>query len=555
MQLEALWIAAYLLATSCFAPPLGHGLYTAIENFFSCLAAKPPRCVLAIFFATIVLRLLILPIFAIPEPYAHDEFCYLLQADMFAHGHISYPPHPMAAYLETFYVTFHPTYSTMYSPAQSVALALGQLLGHPWIGVLLSTSAMVAAILWMLQGWLPPRWALLGAIIVLIRIALFSYWMNSYWGGSVAALGAALVLGAIPRLKKTQRTRDALLLGFGIIILANSRPLEGFIFCIPVAIILFLWLLDLRKKQQPLPVRRVLLPILFCLSANFLFTLYYDWRITGDPFAVPRAVYYKQFLSVSPFIWGKIGPPRHYANPQYEAFFNGWIRSLYNRTWASLAELELIRLIEFWLFFLGTVFTVALPALPWIFRDSRVRPALWHFVVCALGLAVGTWFQPHYAAPAFCVFLIIAVQAFRYLRTWRWHGRPLGLSVTRQLFTVTLLIIPICTYQRIHSPFGITCWCYEPQWPRARVEGHLNQIPGNHLVIIRYPQDHLDHDKWVYNSADIDHSRIVWAHEAPGQNLSPLLSYFSNREVWILDSATTPPSLSRYNAQPPAPSR
>jgi len=555
LQLEALWIAAYLLATSCFAPPLGHGLYTAIENFFSCLAAKPPRCVLAIFFATIVLRLLILPIFAIPEPYAHDEFCYLLQADMFAHGHISYPPHPMAAYLETFYVTFHPTYSTMYSPAQSVALALGQLLGHPWIGVLLSTSAMVAAILWMLQGWLPPRWALLGAIIVLIRIALFSYWMNSYWGGSVAALGAALVLGAIPRLKKTQRTRDALLLGFGIIILANSRPLEGFIFCIPVAIILFLWLLDLRKKQQPIPVRRVLLPILFCLSANFLFTLYYDWRITGDPFAVPRAVYYKQFLSVSPFIWGKIGPPLHYANPQYDAFFNGWIRSIYTRTWASLRQNELLRLNEFWLFLVGIPFSVAFLTLPSLLKDRRIRPALWYFLVCVLGLVVVTWFEPHYAAPAFCIFLIILFQAVRHLRTWQCHSRPVGISLTRQIVTLTLLSIPVCLYEHVQNPHGISCWSYQPLWTRAHIAYWLQNMPGDHVVIVRYPPHHDYRDQWVYNAADIDHSRIVWAHDVPGQDLSPLLSYFSNRKVWILEPDSVPPQLYSYTGQPPWPTQ
>jgi hypothetical protein len=220
----------------------------------------------------------------------------------------------MSRFFETFFVNFHPTYSSIFSPAQSVALALGQLLGNPWIGVLLSTSGTVAAVLWMLQGWFPPRWALLGAILVLVYFAIFSYWMNSYWGGSVAALGAALVLGAVPRLRRSQRSLDALLLGIRIFILANSRPFEGFLFCIPMAVVMLLWLHDLRRGTQPIPVRRVLLPLFTCLFAILAFALYYNWRVTGDPLLFPRVLYYRQYFTVSPFVWGTLDPPTHYAN-------------------------------------------------------------------------------------------------------------------------------------------------------------------------------------------------------------------------------------------------
>src|SRR5436309_6653551 len=36
--------------------------------------------------------------------------------------------------------------------------------------------------------------ALLGAFIGL-ELCLFSYWMNSYWGGAVTAIGGALLIG------------------------------------------------------------------------------------------------------------------------------------------------------------------------------------------------------------------------------------------------------------------------------------------------------------------------------------------------------------------------
>ena len=88
----------------------------------------------------------------------------------------------------------------MYPPAQGAVLAVGKLLGQPWLGVLLSSAAMCMAITWMLQGWAPPEWALLGGGLALCRFAIFSYWTNSYWGGRWRRLGRRWSLGALPRM-------------------------------------------------------------------------------------------------------------------------------------------------------------------------------------------------------------------------------------------------------------------------------------------------------------------------------------------------------------------
>ncbi|MGA6982014.1 MAG: hypothetical protein WCC95_19270 [Candidatus Sulfotelmatobacter sp.] len=532
-----------VLALGGFAPQVGDPVLRAFESLAARFAKKKAVTVCGIALAAILSRVALLPIFPVPVPMVHDEFSYLLSGDTFAHGRLTNPPHPMAAYFDTFHVLQHPTYQSMYPPAQGAAVALGILLGDPWIGVLLSMAAMCAALTWMLQGWFPPQWALLGGALAILRLDLCSYWTDSYWGGAVATMAAALVMGALPRMLHHRRARDAVILGIGVAVLANSRQFEGTVFCLPVAAVLIGWLVSQRGPSLKMALRGVVLPIGCVLGLTLLFMGYYNWRITGSVSTSPHMLDFRLYEAVPPFIWQKVLVGRHYSNPQFQSFYDMGVRNHTPPNW-NLAHNIWNTCSMWWAFFLGYALSVPFMTLPWLLRDRRMRLPLAQFAICGAALMIVNWFEPHYAAPMAAALFLLLIQAMRHLRRWRISGRQVGIFLTRMVVLLAIIRLATATFEQARNP--VMKWGTQ----RARIVTQLAGLPGDHLVIVRYAPDHIPGHEWVYNVADVDRSRIVWAREIPGQDLRPLFDYYHNRDVWLVDADAAPEEAKRLTPRP-----
>jgi hypothetical protein len=413
-------------------------------------------------------------------------------------------------------------------------MAIGQLLGNPWIGVVLSDAAMCAAILWMLQAWMPARWALLGSVFAALNLGIASYWMNSYWGGAVAGAGGALVLGGLARIRQRAHVGSALLLGLGVAILANSRPYEGFLFCIPAGAWTLWWLMGKIKSRDStgVRVRNVLLPLFAVVVVTLVFIGIYNLRLTGNALLFPHVLNTRTYHSTPLFLWEHLKPEKAYNNEQFEDFYNGWEREDYRTTWKDARDVTAEKLARMGVEFLwpGALFLV--PTLPFVFRDRKTRLLVVTFFLCLAGVVAVIWSAPHYAAPLTCVIYALLVQAVRHLRTMKWKGRPVGTALSRGLVVLLLLETGINVARGACDPLWWTC---TGDSSRVAITKQLLNTPGKHLVVVRYSDDHNIHDEWVYNGADIDGSKIIWARELDAEQNAKLFAYFKDRHVWLVE--------------------
>ncbi len=98
------------------------------------VARRKPLTALLVAVAPLLLRVILLPIFPVPQPRVHDEFSHLLVADTFAHGRLVNPTHPMWVHFESMHIIMRPVYSSVFPIAQGLVMAGAQVLTGRTVG-------------------------------------------------------------------------------------------------------------------------------------------------------------------------------------------------------------------------------------------------------------------------------------------------------------------------------------------------------------------------------------------------------------------------------------
>jgi len=530
--------ATLLLAVALAASPLGVFLFHRAALLLDRIAQDQARSLIAVGLISLAICITTSLALDIPAPRLHDEFSQLLAADTYAHGRLANPVHPMATHFETIHVLQQHSYASKFPPGQGLVLAFGMVtVGLPIAGAWLAVAAACASLCWMLYAYVPARWALVGGLVAACQPQILT-WGQCYLGGGLPLAAGAIVLGSARRLVDGPRLSHAFLFGLGLAILANSRPYEGALFSLPIAIGLVIGIIRADRPTRRAACVRLLLPCLVMLAIVLLAMGYYNRRVTGSALLSPYVLHESLYNRTPHFVFQSLRLPIVYQQKERAELHGRWEPSHWLRQrsfmgFASAASERLGVLLATWLDppLLGAL----LVALPAVLRRSRPsRHVALVLLVLAAGLIPLTWpLKGHYLAPSGAAAFVLLVACMHHLHTVPSRRLWLRKALVRSVLAATV----VAAYHQATVLYAneINGW----QTFRVKIVRMLTKEPGQHLVIVRYLPGHDVHQEWVYNAADIDRSRIVWARRTDPAQDGELLDYYRGRLAWLLEVGQT----------------
>lgn len=509
-----------------------------IEPFARRLSTKTRWAMAALAVAPVALRLFLLNHHPVPTPDIYDEFGHLFVADTLRHFRLANPPHALHQFFETFFVLQTPTYSSIYPIGQGLILAIGRAIsGVPWAGVLLASAAFGALCFWMLRGWTSPGWALAGGALAVMEFGPLNPWMNSYWGGMLAAAAGCLVFGALPRLMHQFRGRDAVLLGAGMTIHLLTRPYESVFLAAAAAIFL------IPAWKRCLPV------LLLSLLPGLAVTMIHNKSVTGEWTTLPYQLSQYQYGVPASLTFEPQPAPHNELTPQQQMEYQSQLAFRDGRETLQSYLLRLEYRVRYYRFFFLAPLYLAIFAFCFAaLRSGRYRWVLSTLALFALGINFFPAFQLHYLGAVTCLFVLVSVAGLEQIARWSPEAARLLLLLCAFHFAFWYAMHGSGEGDVAAAMIRYESWDninHRNPERRIFVKRQLDRIPGQLLVFVRYSPRHIFQDEWVYNEASIDEARVIWARDLGEEENAKLRALYPNRRVLLLEPDARPdPELS-----------
>ncbi len=214
-------------------------------------------------------------------PHVPDEVSYLFQAKLLASGRLHASPPPVADAFDFFRPPLiqvaHGHWASIYPFGHPLVLAIGELVGAPWLIPPLLGAASIVLLFALGRRLYDTRTALVAAVLM-ASSPFFLMTASNYMSHNTAAF---YLLASLVCLSYADRHPFGFGLGAGLCfgLLFNTRPLSATVLALPVALLL---LYRLSIWRRPLAIANIVGFVvggLVMLEAYFL----YNYASTGDP--------------------------------------------------------------------------------------------------------------------------------------------------------------------------------------------------------------------------------------------------------------------------------
>ena len=451
-----------------------------------------------------------------PIPTVQDEYSYVLQSKIFAHLHWTAPPPPVPSSFQQPHVLTTPHLASKYPPGHALLLAVGAVVGTPWL-VPLVLSGISAALIFLLAESVVGTWIAVLCWAVWLGDPVTLKFQPGYFSEVTSGLGFLASWWFLRRWRATNAPRWLVFTALAIGWMAITRPLTALMFALPVGVYVIARVL--RERLW----RHVLLAAVAGAGVIAILPLW-NAKTTGKWNVSPVTLYTRDYL---PFDKPGFGfdstPPALPLSPitqdLYDEFsrYHKWYtpaqvpRAAYNRARALFgAEFGGWRIALVPLALLGVGFATA---------------ELWLAIACAVAVFVGYLSYAYWSGwtlysleslpvVAFCVANGVAV-------AWRWvrkrvqsrtgaYAVACGAPALVAIFSIPTLL----TWRAKH----IQDAAYDADFYRTVATAPFPSV----VVFVRYSPAQHPHGNLVANSPTLATDRLWVVMDDPARNAAVL---------------------------------
>jgi hypothetical protein len=450
-----------------------------------------------------------------PVPVVQDEYSYVLQAKIFASGHWTAPSPPVPSSFQQPHVLTVPRVASKYAPGHAFVLALGALVGAPWLVPLVLSAITGALVFLLIERFTGPWIALAGWAIWLtdpINLSFRPGYYSELTSGALWLVSWWLLL----EWRESKRLKALLLLAAAIGLGAITRPLSMLAFAIPVGIYVIRQVASKRRWRD--------LGLAVLVGIGFLAILpLWSAKTTGSVTDTPLALYRRQYLPFDHTGFGLDSTRATFPlSPDNADVYAEFAPEHVDHTFQHLPPIVATRLA-----------TIARQEWPgWriaviplcLLGATLALVELWFAAACAFALFVAYIFYAHHAAWTLYYFEGLPVLAFFAaaglvrLAQWtvRWRTPMLDRGLIAAAACALLVAAPrtLLTWRRGHIELAR----YDTAFQRL-----VAQLPFRGSVIfVRYALDMHPHTNIVTNSATLATDRTWVVIDDPAKNLQLL---------------------------------